>query len=139
MGQGYVFWQLWTRYQKLTKEYHLLWRRICGKYFLLIPLTRETDKIKNEQFFKTSILEWQDLQKSHMTLGNLAKLVVSILASQNWSFAKLLSFLLCHFLWWEVFLREQEKIFSTYSDPRNYIISATLVLSLNSHKKGLLK
>ena len=37
------------------------------------------------------------------------------------------------------FLMEQEKIFSTYSDPRNYIMPATLVLSLNSHKKGLLK
>ena len=59
-------------------------------------------------------------KKSYLTLGNLAKLVFwSILAYQSRRFAKLLSFFSCQFLWWEVFLREREKIFYTYSGPQS--------------------
>ena len=56
--------------------------------------------------------DFQSRQKNHLALGSLAKLGLwSILAFWNWSFVKLLSFLLCQFLWQEVFLRNQRKHF----------------------------
>ena len=36
---------------------------------------------------------------------------------ETFSLEKMLSFVLCEILWWEVFMREPEKTFSTYSGP----------------------
>ena len=61
--------------------------RIFVNYFLwFLQKNQSLEKLaqsKTEQFFKTSILEQQDLKKSPFALANLAKLVFwSILASQ---------------------------------------------------------
>ena len=83
------------------------------KIFSLVPskkpLTRETDTIKS----------WAILQNFNFGMLKLTKTPLPYCQLPNGFFVNLMrSFLLHQFLWWEVFLRERERIFYTYSGPR---------------------
>ena len=86
------------------------------KLFSLIPSKkpchqRKVRKTKcNFQF-----LNLQLYQKSHLGSWQLGKIVVLVNSITQKLKSKHL-FCLC-FLWWQVFLREREKIFYTYSGP----------------------
>ena len=53
-----------------------------------------------------------------MALVNLAKLVFcSVSSIENWDFAKLLSFILCQLIWWEMTREDWEEIWNTKTGP----------------------
>ena len=86
-----------------------------------------TDKMKRWATLQ-NLDSWMVIfKKKHLAIINLAKLVFwSILSSQKWSFAKLFSFYFVS-VSGERFLKEREKIFSTYSGS-NCILTKTFVL-----------
>ena len=81
-------------------------------------LGRETDTkkswviLQNFNFGKLKLTKTPILSNCQVPKDFFVNLIIRM-----GSFAKLLSFLLCQFLWWEVILREREKIFYTYSGP----------------------
>ena len=104
--------------------YHIYLRPgIWGKYFLSFPQKNlsqektETNKVFYFQFLNDKIYSY--ITKSHLALWQFGKIGVLV----HFVIQKLKSkHLVClSFLWWQGFLREREKIFSTYSGPEQYL------------------